>query len=48
MQGILTTTAAQGESEHLNFRMQARAVPWDGVLCASVKPTLAFSSPPGL
>lgn len=43
MQGVFTTTVAQGETENPNLRMQARDLPGDGTFHAScVKSTLAF------
>lgn len=40
MQGVLTTTVAQGESDHLKLRMQAGTMPWDGLLLSN--PHLPF------
>lgn len=40
MQGVFTTTVAQGETENPNLRMQAQDLPGDGTF--RVKSTLAF------
>lgn len=41
MQGVFTTTVAQGETENANLRMQAQDLPGDGGTFR-VKSTLAF------